>query len=165
MSENDERAERPHPLDAVEALATGKEFLFERYAENELELAVHGRLADYRVAFTWMPQIEILHFSCTFELAVPKHAAREADALTELINRQLWVGHFERWEAERFVMFRHALVLAGQRPVSEAQCMAVLSIALEMCEQYYPAYQYVAWAGKTAQEALDAVSFDTSGTA
>jgi hypothetical protein len=41
----------------------------------------------------------------------------------------------------------------------------MLSSALEACEGYFPAYQFVVWAGKPARQALDAAMFETSGEA
>jgi hypothetical protein len=61
-------------------------------------------------------------------------------------------------------MFRHALVLAGGE-ASGKQCGSVLSTALDACERYFPAFQFVLWAGKPAREALDAAMFETSGEA
>ena len=64
---------------------------------------------------------------------------------------------------EGIVMFRHALVLAGGTEASGKQCEALLGTALEACERYFTAFQFVVWAGKTAREALDAAMFETSG--
>jgi hypothetical protein len=33
------------------------------------------------------------------------------------------------------------------------------------CERYFPAFQFVVWAGKSATEAMDAAMFDTEGEA
>jgi hypothetical protein len=41
----------------------------------------------------------------------------------------------------------------------------MLSAALDACERYYPAYQFVVWAGNSAREALDAAVFETAGEA
>ena len=35
--------------------------------------------------------------------------------------------------------------------------------ALDACERYFPAFQFVVWAGKPAREALDAAMFETQG--
>jgi hypothetical protein len=37
--------------------------------------------------------------------------------------------------------------------------------AVQTCERYYPAFQFVVWAGKTAAEAMNAALFDTAGEA
>jgi hypothetical protein len=75
------------------------------------------------------------------------------------------VGHFDLWKQDGMVMFRHALVLAGGVEASGTQCEAMLGTATETCERYFPAFQFVVWAGKTARDALDAVMFETSGEA
>jgi hypothetical protein len=41
----------------------------------------------------------------------------------------------------------------------------VLGSALDSCERYFPAFQFVVWAGKPARDALDAALFETSGEA
>jgi hypothetical protein len=62
-------------------------------------------------------------------------------------------------------MYRHALMLTGGIPPSGQQCEALLGTALDACERYFPAFQFVVWAGKGAREALDAAMFETSGEA
>jgi len=62
-------------------------------------------------------------------------------------------------------MYRQALVLPGGMTASTAQCEALLAGALHACERYFPAFQFVIWAGKTAAEAMTAVMFDTAGEA
>jgi hypothetical protein len=62
-------------------------------------------------------------------------------------------------------MFRHALVLTGGVTASGSQCEAVLGTALDSCERYFPAFQFVIWAGKSAREAMDSAMFETSGQA
>jgi hypothetical protein len=37
--------------------------------------------------------------------------------------------------------------------------------AIHACERYYPAFQFVVWAGKSAADAMTAVMFDTEGEA
>lgn len=61
-------------------------------------------------------------------------------------------------------MFRHALLLNGS-VATPAQCDAMLRAALEACERYYQAFQFVVWAGKESREALVSTMFDTEGQA
>jgi hypothetical protein len=62
-------------------------------------------------------------------------------------------------------MFRHALLLAGGVEASGRQCEVLLSAALDACERFYPAFQFVVWAGEGAREALEAAMFETAGQA
>ena len=112
-----------------------------------------------------MDEIEALHLACAFELKPPERARTEVQQLASIVNEQLWVGHFDFWNQDGLVMYRHALVLAGGVEASGRQCEALLSTALDSCERYYPAFQFVVWAGKSAREALDAAMFETAGHA
>ena len=156
---------RINPLDVVERVASGNDWSFERAGDDEITILVSGRWADYQLSYTWMNQIEALHLACAFDLKVPERRRAEVQALISLINEQLWVGHFDLWPGEGLVMFRHALVLAGGMEASGRQCEALMSTALDSCERYFTAFQFVVWAGKSARESLDAAMFETSGEA
>jgi hypothetical protein len=112
-----------------------------------------------------MSDIEALHLACAFDLKVPERRRSEVVELVGMINEQLWVGHFDLWSKAGLVMFRHALVLTGGMSASTAQCEALLGAALDACERYYQAFQFVVWAGKSARTALEAIMFETSGEA
>jgi hypothetical protein len=154
-----------NPVDVVERLAGINGWAFERAAENELTISVDGRWTAYHAAFTWMDDIEALHLACAFDLRVPEPRRGEILALIGQVNEQLWLGHFDLWNQDGVVMFRHALLLAGGVEASGRQCEVLLDAALDACERYYQAFQFVVWAGKTAREAMDAVMFETSGEA
>jgi hypothetical protein len=154
-----------NPVDVVERLAAVNDWSFDRAADDEITISIAGRWADYHVSFTWMDDIEALHLACAFDLKVPERRRPEVQQLVSKVNEQLWVGHFDLWSRDGLVMFRHALVLAGGVQASGRQCQAVLEAALQSCERYYQAFQFVVWAGKTAREAMDAAVFDTSGEA
>jgi hypothetical protein len=156
---------RANPLDVVERMAAVNDWTFERAGDDEITILVGGRWSDYQVSFTWMNDIEALHLACAFDLKVPERRHAEVQQLISLVNEQMWIGHFDLWSKDGLVMFRHALVLAGGTEASGKQCESVLSTALDSCERYFPAFQFVLWAGKPAREALDAAMFETSGEA
>ena len=154
-----------NPLDVVEQLAVGNNWPFERASEDEISFIVTGRWTNYQVSFTWMSEIEALHLACAFDMRVPAQRLASVQQLVALINEQLWIGHFDIWMQNGVVMFRHALLLAGGVSASGQQCEAVLNSALDASERYFPAFQFVVWAGKSAREAMDAALFETSGQA
>jgi hypothetical protein len=159
------RKQSNNPLDVVERMAAGNDWPFERSGEDEIALVVTGRWTNYQVSFTWMNDIEALHLACAFDMKVPEPRLADVLQLIALINEQLWIGHFDVWMQNGVVMFRHALVLAGGVAASSRQCEAVLGSGLDSCERYYPAFQFVVWAGKSAREAMDSAMFETSGEA
>jgi hypothetical protein len=156
---------RHNPLDLVERLASVNDWSFERASEDEITILVTGRWTDYQLSYTWMDDIEALHLACAFDLKVPDRRRTDVQQLISMVNERLWVGHFDLWTTEGMVMFRHALVLAGGTAASGQQCESLLGTALDSCERYFSAFQFVVWAGKSAKEALDAAMFETSGEA
>jgi hypothetical protein len=156
---------RLNPVDVVERLAALNEWTFERAGDDEITISIDGRWTSYQAAFTWMDDIEALHLACAFDLKVPERRRTEVLALIGQVNEQMWVGHFDLWSQDGVVMFRHSLVLAGGVEASGRQCEVVLDAAIEACERYYQAFQFVVWAGTGAREAMDAAVFETAGEA
>ena len=157
--------EANNPLDVVEHMAAGNNWPFERAGEDEIGLAVTGRWTNYQVSFTWMSDIEALHLACAFDMKVPTARRAEVQRLIAAINEQLWIGHFDIWTHTGMIMYRQALVLPGGITASSAQCETMLVGAIHACERYYPAFQFVVWAGKSASDAMSAAMFDTEGEA
>ncbi|MEX6505745.1 YbjN domain-containing protein [Jiella sp. M17.18] len=154
-----------HPVDVIEWVAASREWAFERSCEDEIAVAVAGVWADYSVSFSWLDEIEALHIGCAFDLKVPAHRRAEVLALLAEINGKLVVGHFDLWEKEGAVMFRHALLLSGGVEATSPQAERMLVTALENCERFYQAFQFVIWADKTADDALACTLFETVGEA
>lgn len=154
-----------HPVDLIERIAHANQWTFERGDEDEISISVDGKFSAYHVAFTWLEHMEALHGACAFDLKVPSLRRMDILNLVALINEQLWVGHFDLWSSDNVVMFRHSLLLSGGMEPNPEQCESLLKTAVETCERYYQAFQFVLWAGKSAREALDSVMFETAGSA
>jgi hypothetical protein len=82
-----------------------------------------------------------------------------------MINEQLWLGHFDLWDREKVVMYRHGVLLSGGATLNPEQCEGLLKAATDACERYYQAFQFVVWAGRSAADALETVVFETAGSA
>src|SRR5262249_16025967 len=154
-----------NPLEVVEHLVTSHLWAYERDNDDELNVVVQGKWADYQVLLTWMNDIEALHLACSFESKGPERSNAEIGHLIPMINSQMWIGHFEFWPTERLVVFRHTLGLAGGMHASHRQCEVLLSAALDACERHHSAFQSVARNGAGAREALEAAMFETAGEA
>jgi hypothetical protein len=159
----EERAE--HPVDVVERLAAINEWAFDRAEDDEISILVAGSWANYDLSFTWLPEMESLHVSCSFDLKAPARKRAAIGELTQLINERLWLGHFDLWSGQDLVMFRHSLCLAGGAMASDAQCGAVVKAAVWACETYFQAFQFVLWADRNPREAIAFASFETKGAA
>lgn len=162
-AEMTERSE--HPLDIMERLAAVHEWPFDRADENEISITVAGSWANYNIALTWLDEMEALHIACAFDLRVTPRQRASILELIAMINEQLWIGHFDLWSREDVAMFRHALLLAGGAEPNGRQCETILKLAVESCDRYFQAFQFVLWSDKAPAEALAAVMFETLGEA
>ena len=154
-----------NPVDVIEQIAALNDWAFERSGDDELTIAVGGHWCDYHISFSWMEEREAVHLACSFDLKVPEARKMEVMRLLSAVNEQMWIGHFDLWSQEGVVMFRQALLLSGGADPNNAQVERLLLTAIEACERYFQAFQFVVWAGKSAGEALETVLFETAGEA
>ncbi|WP_062229416.1 type III secretion system chaperone family protein [Aureimonas frigidaquae] len=154
-----------HPVDVIELVAADRDWSFERLCDDEISMSVAGQWADYSVSFSWVEDCEALHLGCAFELKVPERRLAEVHRLLCAVNEKMLVGHFDLWASENAIMFRHAQLLCGGAEPTGAQVERMLVIALECCDRYFQAFQFVVWANKPAEEALSDTLFETVGNA
>lgn len=154
-----------NPVDLIEAIAALNDWVFERTAEDEVALSARGTWSDYQISFSWMGEMEALHLACAFDVKVPETRKTEVVRLLAQINEQLWCGHFDLWAKDGLVMYRNTLPLNGDAQPTTAQIEALYKLAVENCDRYFQAFQFVLWAGKPASEALACILFDTEGEA
>ncbi len=154
-----------NPVDVIEHIAALNDWSFERAGDDEITISVAGGWCDYHVSFSWMEDKEAIHLACAFDLKVPEPRKVEVLRLLSGVNEQLWIGHFDLWSKEGVIMYRQAQLLSGGAEPTSGQVEALLLTAIEACERYYQAFQFVVWAGKSATEALESVIFETVGEA
>ncbi len=154
----------PNPLDRVERLAEARSWHMDRTNDHEVLMLVGGGWADFNVSLTWRDDLESLHFACTLDLKVPDKRRDEVAKLLAMINAQLIHGHYDLW-ADGSIVYRYALLLAGGAEANDAQCESIIRGGIETTQTYYPAVQFVIWAGHTAEEALKSALLETMGEA
>jgi hypothetical protein len=160
-----EEERQSNPVDVIEQIAALNDWTFERAGDDEITISIAGGWCDYHVSFSWMEEHEAIHLACAFDLKVPDARKAEVVKLLSLVNEQLWIGHFDLWSSEGVVMYRQALLLSGGAEPNSSQVERLLGTAIEACERYFQAFQFVVWAGKSASEALEGVLFETAGEA
>jgi hypothetical protein len=154
-----------NPIDKIEEIAATHEWPVERPADDEVHMIVEGSWSDLHLCLNWREDLEGLHLACTFDLKVPQGRREEVARLISLINEQLYFGHFDIWRNDGKLLFRNGLILSGGVEIVEAQCETLLRLALDACERYFPAFQFVIWAGKSAEEAIASSLMETAGEA
>ena len=143
-----------NPVDTIEHIAALNDWIFERAGDDEITIAAAELAGDRRD-----------HLACGFDLKVPEPRRLEVMRLLSAVNEQLWIGHFDLWREEGVILYRQALLLSGGVEPNSSQVERLLHAAIEACERYFQAFQFVVWAGQTAPEALEGVLFETVGEA
>ena len=95
-----------------------------------------------------------------FEGRTPGGRSDDICRLLTLLNERLTSGHFDFWEKDSALVFRSSINLAGGAKLGVEQAMALLASALDAGERGYPACQYVVWAGKSPEDAVNTVLLD-----
>ncbi len=160
-----EESSTTNPLDLVEQVVSANDWAFDRRSEDEMAVEVPGKWCDYSLYFAWRQDAGALHFTCAFDMRVQHAKRRETHDLLAQVNEKLWLGHFGLWADEGVPMFRHAVLLRGNAGASSEQIEDLVDIALSECERFYPAFQFVIWGGKSADDAIAAALLDTVGEA
>ncbi|MDF1792907.1 MAG: YbjN domain-containing protein [Thalassobaculaceae bacterium] len=154
-----------NPLDLLEELVGANEWAFDRAGADEMAVEISGRWCDYRLYFLWQEDLGALHFSCLLESKVPVEKRREVCVLLTLLNEKLWLGHFDLGSEDGVPMYRHTLLVRGTGGASVEQMEDLVEVALNEAERFFPAFQFVIWGGKTAEEAIAASMLDVVGEA
>ncbi len=154
-----------HPLDVIENMVAANDWAFQRSGDEEMSVQVPGRWCDFSLFFNWNAMVSAMHCTCAMDIRVPSDRKGSIYELLAMINEQTWLGHFGVWDDEGLPMFRHSLPLRGAAMPTTEQIEDVVDTAIDECERFYPAFQYVLWGGKTPAEAMAFATFDTVGEA
>ena len=154
-----------NPIDLIEQLVMDNQWVFERTCDDELAVEVAGRWCDYRMFFSWREDVSALHFTCAFDMRVPRDKLPPVHKLLSAVNEKLWLGHFALWSEDGLPLFRHVVPLRGTAGASLEQLEDLVTAALRECDRFYPAFQFVVWGGKTPAEAVALALIDPVGEA
>ena len=154
-----------NPLDLLEELVLANEWPFDRASEDELVVEANGRWCDYRLFFVWREDLNALYFTTVFDSRVAEEKRLEVVELTALVNEKLWLGHFEVGSEDGLPLYRYTMLARGRNSVSIEQLEDLVDIAPLECERFYPALQFVVWAGRTPNDAIASAMMETMGEA
>ena len=154
-----------NPLDLAEQVIAANEWAFDRRSDSDLAAEAQGKWCDYGLYFCWSDEISVLHFSVAFDIKAP---AKRRGAVYELLakaNERLWIGHFGMDDETNMPIYRHTMLLRGASAVAAESIEDLIDIAITECERFFPAFQFVLWGGKSADEALEAAMLECVGEA
>ena len=159
------RSNTSNPLDLLEEMASAQEWVWDRTGDAELVTRITGRWSDYDLHFAWCHDHSVLQLFCGVDLRVPRERRAAVGELLMLANGRMWMGHFDLPQGDDMPLFRHAVPLRGIRGASVELLEDLIEGAVNACERYHPALQFVVWGGKAPADAIAAALPETQGEA
>jgi len=152
-------------LEVVEQTLLAADWVCERGEDGAVHCASVTRWGEAGGLFAWRDEPPAIHFSLSIDLRSPKNRQSAISELLRRMNERLWLGHFDYWSEEGVAVFRHTLPMLDRSAPEPGEIAAVLAAGVDADEQFLPAFNFVVWAGKSPEDALASVLFDTTGEA
>ncbi len=154
-----------HPIDIVEHIAEHHDWDFDRVSDEQIAMAVEGQWRTYSITLAWSPADQTLRLICTFEMEPPEH---RIPALMEVLNRAndlCWAGAFTWWAAQKLMVWRYGLVLAGDQIATPEQIDTMIATAVATSERFHPAFQLATWGEEEPAKAMKIAIAEAFGRA
>lgn len=156
--------EQGEVLDSAEAVLCADSRPYERLAD-EIHFATAISYTEMHGHIAMRADKSSVGVAYVFEQRVPPQKYLDVVQLISLLNESLWLGHFEINSLENNIIWRHSMPLIGRPDPEPQEFAAIMAAGVEACERFYPAFNFLLWAGKTPQEAAEAALFETCGEA
>lgn len=153
------------PVEMLAALFEARGWPCEIIAEDEVTGEVQGSWAKYQLRGIWRGEDNVLQLICLPDIRVTPEKRVKAYELLSLINEQMWLGHFDIWSNGSVLLYRHGALLSDDGLLSLMQAQALVETAIDECDRFYPAFQFVLWGDKSPRAALEASLVDAAGEA
>ncbi|WP_127105816.1 YbjN domain-containing protein [Pararhodobacter zhoushanensis] len=154
LSEDHLLTDEIHPIDIVETLAEHHAWEFDRVGDDQIAMAVEGQWRSYSLTLAWSGGDETLRLICTFEMEPPAERMADFYEILNHANDLCWSGGFTYWPAQTLLVWRYGLLLSGGQIAASEQIDQMILSAVAACERFYPAFQLVAWADRSPEDAL-----------
>ncbi len=158
-------AEDAGPVDMLAALFEARGWPHESLSEEEISGEVQGSWSNYQLRAVLRREDNVLQLLCLPDIRVAKPKLTEAHTLLALVNEQMWLGHFDIWSNGSMLVYRHGMMLGDDGLLSLSQAQALIESAVEECDRFYPAFQFMLWGDKSPRDALDGALVDAAGEA
>ena len=140
------------PLDNVELAASIQNWTFDR-SDNEVSIIANGKHNNYQLSVSLHNDSQGLNVVCGFDLRFNKKNKFQILKLVSSINAQIWLGHFDIWDKEGLIVYRNSSIL-DKRSLNLETIETLLIDAINSIDLYFPAFQYILWAGKPVKKLL-----------
>ena len=157
-------SEEAPPLDMLRALFRAHGWPCDT-VQDELTGEIQGSWATYQLRAIWRAEDQVLQLMCLPDIRVGREKRGAAHELLALINEQTWVGHFDMWSNGGILLYRNGTMIGEGGLLGLAQAQALVETAVDECDRFYPAFQFVLWGDKAPADALKAAMVDAAGEA
>jgi len=153
-------AQRQNPLEVFERICIAEHFEHEWAKPTELHVSLPGLWCHHDLILSWDSENETIALYLAFDGRMPGGRSDDICRLISLINERLVHGHFDYWDKNSALVYRHSHSLRGGARLLVEQAQDLIAQALDAAERGYPACQYVIWAGKSPEDALTSALVD-----
>jgi hypothetical protein len=155
-----------NPVDMVEELAETKGWEFSRHDDCSIDLSLPGQKAKLSVGIEWQDEFSSLLIACSLPIEIAAANYEMAVQAIEKINQNLWLGHFDLSNQNKFPTFRHTLLLRMIPTGIAIDLIAdVFDIAIAECNRFYTTFQLAQAGDVRLHDDLSAAVFETIGEA
>jgi hypothetical protein len=152
-------------LEPVEHVLDAAGWPQERGDDTTVQCIAPTRWGEMGGLFSFREEPRSVHYSLTLDIRPLPGRKGQLAELVMMVNERLWIGHFDYWQDEGVILFRHAIPLADRSEPTEGEISAILAASIDAVERFIPAFNFLIWAGKSPAEALEAAMFETEGEA
>ena len=152
------------PLDMLMAMFEARGWPCEATA-SEICGEIQGSWTKYQLRGIWRADDGVLQILCLPDVRISKEKLASAQELVSLANEQMWLGHFDIWSNGGVLLYRYGTLLGDDGLLSLSQAQSLVEIAVDECDRFYPAFQFVLWGDRSPADALEAAMVDALGEA
>lgn len=155
-----------NPVDMVEEFAASKGWAYTRHDDVTLDIVLPGQKTKFNVSMEWQEEFSSLLIACSLPLEIAPNNYEMAVQALEKINQNLWLGHFDLSNHNKYPTFRYTMLLRMIPTVTAVDLVAdVLDIAAAECNRFYTTFQLAQAGDVRLHDDLHAAVFETIGEA
>ena len=162
---DDDDGQEAAPIDMIASYFAAHDWPHEMVGEDEIVATAQGSWTTYELRAVWRPDDGVIQLLAFPDIRVVEDKRSVAHEALAMINEQLWLGHFDIWSNGNVLLYRHGMMLGDDGLLSLGQAQAVVEAAVNECDRFYPAFQFVLWGDKSPADALDSALVDHAGEA
>ena len=153
-----------NPINIFEKIVISNNWAFERPFDEEIYVEVPNKYSNLIFQISWSRKEQTIDLKASFYIKMDFSRNDEIYKLLNLINYSTNIGHFQINES-KYPTFKYSIIFNDIKNLKHDILKRTLNHAISESEKFFPAFQLVLWAGKTAEEAILFSDFTTEGKA